>query len=81
MNEIEIVTQINKVLVKRGKMPIGSDLNILLRDHGFRSMDFSEVALRIEDEAGNELNFDANSMRAIETFRDVVDFFQNSLRG
>ncbi len=81
MTSIEIIALINKVLVKRGKLPIDSNLEISLREYGFRSMDFSELALRIEDQVGTELNFDANSMRAIETFRDVVEFFQNSLNG
>lgn len=81
MTSIEIIALINKVLIKRGKLPIDSNLEISLREYGFRSMDFSELALRIEDQIGIELNFDANSMRAIETFRDVVEFFQNSLNG
>lgn len=81
MTSIEIIALINKVLVKRGKLPIDSNLEISLREYGFRSMDFSELALRVEDQIGIELNFDANSMRAIETFRDVVEFFQNSLNG
>ncbi len=81
MTTIEIIVLINKVLVKRGKKPIDSNLDISLRDYGFRSMDFSELALRIEEHVGIELNFNANSMRAIETFRDVIEFFQNSLNG
>ena len=81
MTSTEIIALINKVLIKRGKLPIDSNLEISLREYGFRSMDFSELALRIEDQLGVELNFDANSMRAIETFRDVVEFFQNSLNG
>ena len=44
-----------------------------LADIGFRSLDFSELALRIEDETGDELNFEAAGLRSIETVADVLD--------
>lgn len=47
-----------------------------LRDIGFRSLDFSELALRVEDEVGYELNFDAPGLRQIETVGDVLDFLE-----
>ncbi|MDQ4111832.1 MAG: acyl carrier protein, partial [Actinomycetota bacterium] len=40
---------------------------------GFRSLDFSELALRVEDEIGDELNFEAAGLRSIETIGDVLD--------
>lgn len=42
----------------------------------FRSLDFSELALRVEDELDAELNFDAPGLRRIETVGDVLDFLQ-----
>jgi acyl carrier protein len=45
-----------------------------LREIGFRSLDFSELALRVEDEIGDELNFDAPGLRRIATVGDVLDF-------
>lgn len=45
-----------------------------LREIGFRSLDFSELALRVEDELDRELNFDAPGLRAIRTVGDVLDF-------
>jgi acyl carrier protein len=45
-----------------------------LREIGFRSLDFSELALRVEDETGEELNFDAPGLRRIATVGDVLDF-------
>lgn len=48
----------------------------LLRDIGFRSLDFSELALRVEDEIGAELNFDAPGLRRIATVGDVLDFLE-----
>jgi acyl carrier protein len=47
-----------------------------LREIGFRSLDFSELALRVEDELGEELNFDAPGLRRIATVADVLDFIE-----
>ncbi|SCL32555.1 acyl carrier protein [Micromonospora nigra] len=44
-----------------------------LREIGFRSLDFSELALRVEDATGDELNFDAPGLRRIATVGDVLD--------
>ncbi len=45
-----------------------------LAEIGFRSLDFSELALRVEDEIDEELNFDAPGLRSIRTVADVLDF-------
>ena len=47
-----------------------------LRQVGFRSLNFSELALRVEDEIGVELNFDAVQLRRIATVGDVLDFME-----
>ena len=44
-----------------------------LSDIGFRSLDFSELALRVEDEIDEELNFDAAGLRQITTVGDVLN--------
>ena len=44
-----------------------------LRDIGFRSLDFSELALRVEDEIDEELNFEAAGLRQIATVGDVLN--------
>jgi acyl carrier protein len=51
-----------------------------LRDIGFRSLDFSELALRVEDEIGRELNFDAPGLRQIATVGDVLEFLDQLQR-
>lgn len=51
-----------------------------LRDINFRSLDFSELALRVEDEIGRELNFDAPGLREIVTVGDVLDFLDQLQR-
>lgn len=47
-----------------------------LADLGFRSLDFSELALRLEGRIGSELNFGAAELRRVEYVSDVVGFFE-----
>ena len=71
----EIRTMMAEVLQAQGKtMPSSDDAN--LEEIGFRSLDFSELALRVEDEIGEELNFDAPELRQIATISDVLDFLE-----
>lgn len=61
-----------EVLAAQGKT-LPADDSALLADIGFRSLDFSELALRVEDEIDDELNFDAAGLRQINTIGDVLD--------
>ena len=71
----EIRTMMAEVLQAQGKsMPADDAAN--LEQIGFRSLDFSELALRVEDEIGDELNFDAPELRQIATISDVLDFLE-----
>jgi acyl carrier protein len=70
-----IRTMMAEVLQAQGKsMPADDAAN--LEQIGFRSLDFSELALRVEDEIGDELNFDAPELRQIATVSDVLDFLE-----
>jgi acyl carrier protein len=70
-----IRTMMAEVLQAQGKsMPESDSAN--LETIGFRSLDFSELALRVEDEIGEELNFDAPELRQIATISDVLDFLE-----
>lgn len=70
-----IRTMMADVLQAQGKaMP--ADDSADLEGIGFRSLDFSELALRVEDEIGDELNFDAPELRQIATISDVLDFLE-----
>lgn len=60
------------VLTAQGKT-LPDDDAAQLSDIGFRSLDFSELALRVEDEIDDELNFDAAGLRQINTVGDVLD--------
>lgn len=62
-----------EVLHKQDKQLPDSE-EALLDDIGFRSLDFSELALKVEDELDEELNFDAPGLRSIRTVGDVLDF-------
>jgi len=71
----EIRTMMAEVLQAQGKsMPADDAAN--LEEIGFRSLDFSELALRVEDEIDDELNFDAPELRQIATISDVLDFLE-----
>lgn len=75
MNRQRIRQLMAEVLETQGKvLPEGDQMD--LREIGFRSLDFSELALRVEDEIGRELNFDAPQLRSIETTGDVLDFLE-----
>jgi acyl carrier protein len=69
----QVRTMMAEVLELQGK-ELPPDDAADLRKIGFRSLDFSELALRVEDELGSELNFDAPGLRTIETVGDVLDF-------
>jgi acyl carrier protein len=64
-----------EVMTAQGRS-LPADDTVDLREIGFRSLDFSELALRVEDELGDELNFDAPGLRRIATVGDVLDFIE-----
>jgi acyl carrier protein len=64
-----------QVMKTQGKV-LPEDDGADLREIGFRSLDFSELALRVEDEIGEELNFDAPGLRRITTVGDVLEFIE-----
>lgn len=75
MTRHTILELMNGILAKQGKEPVTNEA-ASLREVGFRSLDFSELALRIERTVGRELNFDAALMRSISSVGDVLDFFE-----
>lgn len=79
MDRAEILAIMNLVMAKRSRDRI-TDEEQTTRAVNFRSLDFSETALRIEMKIGRELAFDAAAMRRIETVKDVLDFFEEATR-
>lgn len=74
MNRTEILTIINYILIKQNKPEISSEKQSL-REVGFRSLDFSELALRIEKKINKELSFNAGKMRSVKSIEDLISFF------
>jgi acyl carrier protein len=68
----DVRRMMGSVLSVQGKQ-LPDDDATLLQEVGFRSLDFSELALRVEDEIGRELNFEAAGLRQITTVADVLD--------
>ncbi len=64
-----------EVLAAQGK-ELPADDDTQLDTIGFRSLDFSELALRVEDELDEELNFDAPGLRSVQTIADVLTFIE-----
>jgi acyl carrier protein len=75
MTREDILVQFGSLLERRG-LSKEYESETPLRDLGFRSLDFSELSIRIEEEYGQDLNFDAALLRRIETVDDVVGFFE-----
>jgi acyl carrier protein len=75
----QVRAMMGEVLATQGKQ-LPEDDATDLRGLGFRSLDFSELALRVEDELDTELNFDAPGLRSIETVGDVLDFLDQLQR-
>ncbi len=61
-------------VMKKHNLELPDSDTASLTEIGFRSLDFSELALKVEDELETELNFDAPGLRSIETVGDVLDF-------
>ena len=59
---------------RRNQRPTALRPEQTLREVGFRSLDFSELLLRLEDETGKTLDLDAAPLRAIQTVGDLERF-------
>ncbi len=77
MTRAEILNLLKEILKRQGK-PAAFGEEAALAEIGFRSLDFSELALRVEAASGKTLTFDAAPLRAIRTVGDVLDFFENA---
>jgi acyl carrier protein len=75
MTRDEMRLMMSEIQTRHGRDGQVADLDNL-RQIGFRSLDFSELALRVEDTLGRELNFQAAALRSIETVGDVLDFLE-----
>ncbi|ACF12838.1 acyl carrier protein [Chloroherpeton thalassium ATCC 35110] len=79
MDRPTILSNIKQILERQGKAVEQLQEDSQLRDISFRSLDFSELCLRVEEEIGRELNFDAVVLRGIHTVKDVCNFIEKSI--
>ncbi len=79
MQRDEILELMNRIQEKKSRSGINDD-ETTLSEVGFRSLDFSELALRVEKSVGSELSFDAVALREIQTVKDVLDFLEEAIR-
>lgn len=77
MQRTDILKLLKDILTRQGK-PTEFAETAELSAVGFRSLDFSELALRVETAAGVTLTFDAAPLRAIRTVKDVLDFLETA---
>ena len=66
-----------EILLRQGRS-MDADDGARLQDIGFRSLDFAELALRVEDVCGRPLQFEAGALRTIRTVKDVLDFMETA---
>lgn len=60
-------------MLRTQNRPLPADDGVELRVINFRSLDFSELALRVEDRLGVDLQFGAITLRAVRTVGDVIE--------
>jgi acyl carrier protein len=66
-----------EILIRQGKK-MGEGESSPLDAVGFRSLDSAELALRVESASGRTLEFGADTLRAIRSVRDVLDFLEQA---
>ncbi len=74
----EMMKMMREILARQGAAPEitpESPLDTI----GFRSLDFAELALKVEAKAGASLSFDGAAMRSIRTVGDVLEFLEKAL--
>ena len=79
MTRDEVRGHFKAILAKQGKAGAADDA-LALREVGFRSLDFAELALLVEMATGQALDFEAAVLRRIETVNDVLTFFVEATR-
>ena len=75
------VRELMALVLATRDVPLPNDDSVTLREIGFRSLDFSELALRVEDQIDRELNFDAPGLRSVVTVADVLNLIDQLQAG
>lgn len=73
----ERIRHIMAIVVANQGKTASLDDDIDLATIPFRSLDFVELTLRVEDDmGGEEMNFDATGIRRVRTVGDLLDLIQ-----
>jgi len=72
------IRQMMQELLQRQGKSLPADEGARLQEVGFRSLDFAELALRVETKTGGSLQFETGVLRTIQTVRDVLDFMERA---
>lgn len=79
MTQEAVLKIIREILERQGVSVSSISLESNLREIRFRSLDFAELCLRVEEAVGRELRMDASSMRKIVTIHDICRFIESAL--
>jgi acyl carrier protein len=72
-----IMRELREMYARRG-VDVRAHPDLELTELGFRSLDFSELALRLEERLGRELDFAGTELRRLATVGDVIDLLRAS---
>jgi acyl carrier protein len=72
-----ILRELRDMYSRRG-VDVHPEPGMELAELGFRSLDFAELALRVEERLGRELDFAGAELRRLSTVGDVVELLRES---
>jgi acyl carrier protein len=78
MGEEEIEREVQALCDRRG-LALHVDRSTRLADVGLRSLDVSELAIRVEERLGRELNVGAAVLRRLDTVDDLVQYLRSAV--
>lgn len=76
----QIIQYMQNILSKNGTDNVEITESKSLREINFRSLDFAELCLIVEEDMDKELNFDAGQLRKIENVGDVCNFLESAVK-
>ena len=76
MNRTILLKLIQGIVSRNGAPCPALQESSQLRELGFRSLDFAELCLRVEENVGHELDLGAGTVRQIQTVGDVCDLLE-----
>jgi len=72
-----VIGMMREILTRQGKSSCELRPDLVLRDVGFRSLDFSELVLRVEALVGREVDLSGLALRQTRTVGDLLSFFES----